>query len=196
MHHLPFQHLSKFHHRSSCHFNPSVQFMSTSRLPLLPGSAGHSHQGHEHLQMQVNVSHHLHAIDTRKWTIQSILRQTSVLCSGSSQSSLQPRISSQDPQAFMDDILSGLSNFSMIHSGEGGECFACCARGVPANSSYLKMSHEGREPAESIYSCPNQTPLSKSNAADKSEFQKLAYGQTIQYLQSVSNKLTANSWAV
>lgn len=55
------------------------------------------------------------------------------------------------------------------------------------------MSHEGREPVESIYSCPNQTPLSKSNAVDKSEFR---VGQTIQYLQSVSNKLTANSWAM
>lgn len=51
---LPFQHfslssltLNKFR-LSSCHFNSFVQFMSTSRLPLLE-SLGHSHQDHKYL---------------------------------------------------------------------------------------------------------------------------------------------------
>lgn len=97
---LLFRHFSRsswifndFLHLACCRFNPSAQFMSTSRLPL-PESVGHSHQNRKYLLTQ--------------WlplffsfrTLQRIHRQMGVLCSGSNRSLLLPRASSQDREAF------------------------------------------------------------------------------------------------
>lgn len=84
---------NNFLHLACCRFNPSAQFMSTSRLPL-PGSVGHSHQTHKYLLTQW-----LPLVFSFR-TLQCIHRQMGVLCSRSNGSLLLPRASSQGREAF------------------------------------------------------------------------------------------------